>query len=547
MRRHTVVFLVVLIVGFLLRLYNFTSPIADWHSWRQTDTSAVSRNFVENGFDILHPRYLDISNIQTGKDNPIGYRFVEFPIFNIFQAGLYLGIPIFTIEEWGRLVSILASLASAFFIYKLASRYIDEYAGIASAAFYLFLPFSVYYGRTILPDTSMATASLGGIYFFDRYFDNINIHKKKGLNKNYLFFSLSILFTAVALLLKPYALFFTLSLFYFAYEKYKSRFILKWELWVYFVLSLIPLIAWRLWMLHYPEGIPASKWLFNEGNIRFKPVYFYWLFSERIGRLILGYGGIVILIAGLVKRSEKYLFLLSFVASSLLYMIVIARGNVQHDYYQILILPSISLLLGNGLSFLLTFKGQITKVTRVITTIALFPFTIGYLQPLLKSLVQENTGVKFYIITVALYGICFLFSVVISFLIHGVFERVRYINKAVRISLVSVLIIFMLYISSNAIIPYYNLATSLVNAGERANAILPKDAKVIAPRDGDTTLLYYIHRKGWPAFQQSTEELMQKGATHLVLLNPTSQDKQEYKRKYTMLDESNDYIIVKLN
>src|SRR5437868_11096253 len=80
----------ILLIGFTARLYRFNNPIADWHSWRQVDTSAVSRNFVKYGFDVLHPRYDDISNIQTGYDNPQGYRFVEFPFFNIFYSAFYI-------------------------------------------------------------------------------------------------------------------------------------------------------------------------------------------------------------------------------------------------------------------------------------------------------------------------------------------------------------------------------------------------------------------------------------------------------------------------
>ena len=80
---------VILVLGFLVRLYRFDSPIADWHSWRQADTSAVSRNFATYGFDILHPRFDDLSNVPSGLENPRGYRFVEFPIYNIAQAGLF--------------------------------------------------------------------------------------------------------------------------------------------------------------------------------------------------------------------------------------------------------------------------------------------------------------------------------------------------------------------------------------------------------------------------------------------------------------------------
>nr|MBP6098848.1 hypothetical protein [Candidatus Levybacteria bacterium] len=75
--------------AFIARLYRITNPIADWHAWRQADTSAVSKKFVQEGIDILHPKYFDISNIQSGKDNPNGYRMVEFPILNVLQAGAF--------------------------------------------------------------------------------------------------------------------------------------------------------------------------------------------------------------------------------------------------------------------------------------------------------------------------------------------------------------------------------------------------------------------------------------------------------------------------
>jgi len=33
--------------AFIARLYRITNPIADWHAWRQADTSAVSKKFVQ--------------------------------------------------------------------------------------------------------------------------------------------------------------------------------------------------------------------------------------------------------------------------------------------------------------------------------------------------------------------------------------------------------------------------------------------------------------------------------------------------------------------
>ncbi|HSA84095.1 MAG TPA: hypothetical protein VLF20_04380, partial [Patescibacteria group bacterium] len=134
----------ILLGGFILRLYRFDNPIADWHSWRQSETSMVSRNFAQNGFDLLHPRMDNISNVQSGFDNPNGYFFVEFPLYNAAQAGLFSLFGIFSIEQWGRLVSIFSSTLAALFLYLIVRRHSNDYIGLLSAFFYSFLPFNIY-------------------------------------------------------------------------------------------------------------------------------------------------------------------------------------------------------------------------------------------------------------------------------------------------------------------------------------------------------------------------------------------------------------------
>src|SRR5579872_5202483 len=136
MKKWEILLVVCILIGaFAVRLYKFSNPIADWHSWRQVDTSAVSRNFVQNGFDILHPRFEDISNVPSGLDNPNGYRFVEFPIYNVLQAGGYVLFPKVTLEEWGRGVTIIASLFSLLFIFLLVRKYGGKTAAFFAAGF----------------------------------------------------------------------------------------------------------------------------------------------------------------------------------------------------------------------------------------------------------------------------------------------------------------------------------------------------------------------------------------------------------------------------
>jgi hypothetical protein len=464
-----------LILGFSVRLYRFDNPIADWHSWRQADTSAVSRNFVKNGFDILHPKFDDLSNVASGFDNPQGYRFVEFPIYNVFQAGLFESFHKLTLEEWGRVVSIFASIFSSLFLYLLIKKRFGKLEAFLTSFFFLLLPFNIYYSRVILPDPSMVMTILGGTYFFDKW-----IEKDKFSIFN-LYFILVLIFTAAAFLLKPYALFFTLPMIFLAYEKFGFSFLKKWQFFVFLILSVIPLFLWRTWMQHYPQGIPVSDWLFNKGNIRFKGAFFYWIFGDRIGRLILGFWGTSLLILGVLRNFKKndFLFILSFIISSLLYVTVLAAGNVQHDYYQILIIPTIAILLGVGGA----------------------------------TLLQKTEGYRKYV-NYSLFLICTLFT----FFFGWYFVR-----------------------------DYFNINNpSIIAAGNAVDMLTPKNAKVIANYNGDTSFLYQTKRSGWASFEKGLPEMIQMGADYLVLANPTSVD-LNLGKTYKIVSQSNQYVIFNLN
>lgn len=120
------VFLIVM--ALVVRLYRVTNPIADWHAFRQVDTASVTREYVKHGIDILRPRYQDLSNIQSGFDNPHGYRMVEFPIVNAVIAFFLKVFPFFDLGIISRLFSIAASLGIAeLFLYSmLHNLYLTE-------------------------------------------------------------------------------------------------------------------------------------------------------------------------------------------------------------------------------------------------------------------------------------------------------------------------------------------------------------------------------------------------------------------------------------
>jgi hypothetical protein len=110
---------------------------------------------------------------------------------------------------------------------------------------------------------------------------------------------------------------------------------------------------------------------------------------------------------------------------------MIARGNVQHDYYQVLILPSICILGGIGGEFLLNSGKNLSN---------------RFVAP---------------IILVVVIGFSFVFS----------WYHIR---------------------------DFFNINNnSIIVAGQAVDRLTPKDSKVIANYNGDTTFLYQTKRKGW--------------------------------------------------
>jgi hypothetical protein len=486
MRKHFrhYLLLVLLLAAFVVRLFHFSSPLADWHSWRQADTSAVTRNFFKQGVDLLHPRFDDLSNVPSGKDNPQGYRFVEFPLYNLMQAGVYsLSGGLLNLEEAGRLVSILATLSIVAILYLLVKKYLNETAALLTAAIYAFLPYTIYYGRTILPDTTMAAAILAGIYFFDRWAETVTGNKGQGTkNKNYLYFFLAFFFTSCAFLLKPYALLFTLPMLVIAWNAWGFAAIRQWQLWVFAIMSVIPLVLWRLWMQQYPEGIPASAWLLNGNGIRFRPAFFRWIGYERITSLISGYAAVILLVLGFysLRLTKQWLFFLSFLVSAVLYVVIFATGNVQHDYYQILIMPALAIYMGLGAYTLLRLTTQWGKYTGSV-------------------------------LLLLIAAISFYFS----------WKQVR---------------------------DYFNINNPrIVTVGTLVDRTVPKEAKVIALYQGDTTFLYQTNRQGWASFEHALPEMVSLGADYLVQLDPTPDDITRYLTDYDIVASSSGYVLVKLH
>ena len=357
----------VILTGFFIRLYKIDNPVADWHSWRQADTASVTRIYVQQGVNLLIPRYADISSIQSRIDNPNGYRMVEFPFYNAISALVVNTFSNFSLEVWSRLVTVFCALTTSFFLYLIGKRFLGRIGGILSSFFYLFIPFNIYFTRVILPDPMGVMFGVIALWFFIKFFDDAG--------EAYLY--LSAIFFALMILIKPYLGFYLFPVFYLTASKFGLKTILKnkkliLKTIVFLTIVFVPFIVWRWWESKFPAGIPLFWWAFNGNGIRFHPAFWNWIFGERLGHLILGSFGLIPFVFGVLNTKVKNYFIHWFLFGTFFYFMAVANANVMHDYYQILIIPVVALTLASGSVYLWN-----QQVFNKILTRSLLIFSIG--------------------------------------------------------------------------------------------------------------------------------------------------------------------------
>ncbi|KKT31540.1 MAG: 4-amino-4-deoxy-L-arabinose transferase and related glycosyltransferases of PMT family [Microgenomates group bacterium GW2011_GWF2_45_18] len=360
------VVLSVMFLAFALRMYRISNPVADWHSFRQADTASVTREFVRRGVDLLHPQYHDLSNIQSGKENPEGYRMVEFPIMN---AGTAVFISAFNLDGQevlvGRLFAVIFSGLAGLALYLFVKTLLGRRVALFSLILFSILPYSVYYGRVILPEPFMICLVLwSGVAYL-----------RAITSRSYLTFALYSLLLAMAILVKPFVLIYVPIFITAGFLLTKN---LKHSLVgaISSLFAVVPFLFWRDWILQFPEGIPASDWLWNEKNIRFSGAFVHWVFQERISRLILGIGGVSFLILGMIRKQKAFLVFVVSLSAILVYVLAIAGGNVRHDYYQFLILPILCMIAGQGMAWMWNgIAGSLVLFSRIVL-IGLLGFSI---------------------------------------------------------------------------------------------------------------------------------------------------------------------------
>jgi 4-amino-4-deoxy-L-arabinose transferase-like glycosyltransferase len=321
--------LLILALALTLRLYHVTYPFLDHHSWRQTDTAAVARNFYRDHFNPLRP---EMDRFGSGPSVVE----LELQITPLLTSFLYV---VWGIRDWvGRIVPILFSLGSVVYFYRLVTLHFSERLALFSSLVFVFLPLNVFFSRVLMPEAGALFFTLAAVYHFSAYLETETTKQ----------FALATVFAALAFLSKLSNLYILIVLLALATMKGWRRLISDRWLFAFVLLALGPAVAYYGYMhliadvKMMPYQIGADKW----GNLQLwtNPV-FYVVLVQRLRTLVFTEPGLLLLIAGLFLPLPHPVFRFWLVAA-LVYVFVVANGNLVHSYYQMPLLPAGAFFIG---------------------------------------------------------------------------------------------------------------------------------------------------------------------------------------------------------
>ena len=474
--------ILIIISGFMARLINVTDPILEVAGWRQCDTASIARNFYYHGMNIFYPQILS----GGATEGYIGG--TEFHLYPFTVAILY---KIFGVHEYlGRLISILAFCGGAFFLYKLSRKYTNEMIAIIALLFYTFNPYIFFYSRSFQPESTMLFLSITMLYFFSEWIE------KEGRWR----FAIMTLCATAAFLVKMPTICLGLPLLYLCLRKYRISFILQWKLWLFAIISLVPII---LWCKHstYLGSINGLLW----GNFHLSgystyidPHFYYRVFYAEIFASCLIYIGGIFFVLGIlftIKKEElRYIhyWLLAIIISFFLG----GEGTAWHTYHTITIIAPASLMVGYAIS----------NTVRLINA-------------------YKITGLIKVVLLVLFVSMVVSLPLIIHHKITGRYKAERLAKDY----------------------PIYEV-------GKIVDEVVPRNDLIIGALWGGPEILYYSNRRGWTRYAydcsiESIKDLRRKGAKYFVTTKQEAIDSEllDYlKNKCETIKLTNEYLIVKL-
>jgi hypothetical protein len=324
---------VILICGFVTRLYDLTDPPLDYASARQLRSAMIARGKYYSTLEDVPEWKRDIARKQQGIHGMIEPEVIENITVATYRAagGEYVWIA----RIYSSLFWVLGGLA----LYSLTRGLVSDDGGVVALIYYLFVPFGLVASRTFQPDPMM-TAMIIGAWAAFFHWDRTSTWK---------WAILAGLASGAALYIKTTSIFFLLfGMGVIVLTRRKLAENLKdAQVWCIAALSAIPALAYNIY------GLFISGELESQLKGRFFPqmwgdpdFYLQWknAVSSVSGHYLISLVGLLGLI--FIKDRRYRLYLVGIWFGYILYGFTLSYHISTHYYYTLPVIPLLGVTLG---------------------------------------------------------------------------------------------------------------------------------------------------------------------------------------------------------
>lgn len=335
-KKDRIILWILLIVLLLFRLPHLANSPLEYHGWRQSDTEAMARNFVQDRFNIFYP--------QLNYDGPgPNYAQLELQITTFLIAILYKFLG--SSYVLARLVPLVLFLGSALFLYLTGMYLFGRQAAAAALILYGLSPYNIFFSRAIMPESAALFFFVGAFYFFLRGMEN---EEKK------VYFYGAAIFTALAITQKVPTIFIGIPFLYLLYKKHGLQALVRKQTWIFALTALGLPLLYFIWLqsqakADYVSGIARVLVCSNLGSKVFS--FDNLLFFDRVLPQAFTKYGLVLALAGLLAVRGRGTPVVIWFLAMVLEQIIIA-GPIGLEYYVLLLSPPLALLGGRVLDLI---------------------------------------------------------------------------------------------------------------------------------------------------------------------------------------------------
>jgi hypothetical protein len=346
-RKNVFLLMVVISIAIVPRFYRLTAPqMLDFHSWRQGDSAAFVRGYLQNNLQLLDPRvdrqpcaHVNASFGQVEGELPIPSYLTAIPLW-------LLGIKY--PEPWTiRLASILFFIGTCIYLYAFVLRLSGERPfAVASLAVLSLSPLSIFFSRSPQPDGPALMFSAAFLYYLSCYLAENRFRDVV----------LATTFLSVLLLSKISNLFILLPALGLIISSLGVIGLFKrWSLWIALILALVPAIGWYYYAQRFSWSF--GIWGADRGPTKWTDIAIFtnfeiWrLLNERVVFEIVGWPAIILAAIGFGAYAKNAALTLSLVWVVAVTIFIAATLPAQrtHVYYQLPLILPISVAAGYGI------------------------------------------------------------------------------------------------------------------------------------------------------------------------------------------------------